>query len=43
MIVIATGLLSKFVSINPMIASISMVLSSLFVVGNALRLKKIKL
>ncbi len=42
MIPIATGMLMKFgLEINPMIASVSMMLSSLCVVFNALRLKKI--
>ena len=44
MIPIATGLFKSIgFSINPMIASIAMVISSLTVVLNALRLKKIKL
>ena len=41
---IAMGLLSRFsITINPMIAGFSMTLSSLTVVFNALRLRKIKL
>ena len=44
MIPIAMGLLSRFsITINPMIAGFSMTLSSLTVVFNALRLRKIKL
>ena len=44
MIPIAMGLLSRFsIAINPMIAGFSMTLSSLTVVFNALRLRKIKL
>lgn len=44
MIPIAMGVLSPFgIAINPMIASLAMVLSSFTVILNALRLKKIKL
>ena len=44
MIPIAMGLLSRFsIAINPMIAGFSMTLSSLTVIFNALRLRKIKL
>ena len=44
MIPIAIGVLSPFgIAINPMIASLAMVLSSFTVILNALRLKKIKL
>ena len=44
MIPIAMGIFSKIgLEINPMIACVSMILSSLFVIFNALRLKKIKL
>ena len=44
MIPIAAGLLKPFgVSINPMIASLAMVLSSITVILNALRLKRIKM
>lgn len=44
MIPIATGILSSFnINMNPMIASFAMTVSSLTVVFNALRLKKIKL
>ncbi len=44
MVPIAMGIFTKFnIAINPMIACVSMILSSLFVVFNALRLKKIKL
>ena len=42
MIPIATGILRNIISINPMIASIAMVLSSLTVILNTLRLRKIK-
>jgi Cu+-exporting ATPase len=43
MIPIAMGLFSNFgLSLNPMIASFAMTISSLTVVLNALRLKKIK-
>jgi Cu+-exporting ATPase len=43
MIPVAIGLLKPFgISINPMIASLAMVLSSLTVILNTLRLKKIK-
>ncbi len=43
MIPVAMGLLKKFgIEISPMIASAAMMLSSLCVVGNALRLRKIK-
>ena len=41
MIPIAMGLFINYgISINPMIACISMIISSLFVIFNALRLKK---
>ena len=44
MIPIAIGLFAKFnIIMNPMIASFAMTLSSLTVVINALRLRKIKL
>ena len=44
MIPIAMGLFSKFnIVMNPMIAALAMTLSSLTVVFNALRLRKIKL
>lgn len=44
MIPIAMGVLSEFgININPMIASLAMVLSSFTVILNALRLKKIKM
>lgn len=43
MIPIATGLFSKYLTMNPMLASISMTLSSLTVMLNALRLNKIKI
>ena len=44
MVPIAMGLFTKFsISINPMIASIAMMFSSLTVVINAIRLKKIKI
>lgn len=44
MIPIAMGAFSKFnITINPMIACVSMIMSSLFVIFNALRLKRIKL
>ena len=42
MILIATGLFRNYITINPMIASISMMLSSITVILNALRLNKIK-
>ncbi len=42
MIPIATGVLRNIISINPMIASLAMVLSSLTVILNTLRLRKIK-
>lgn len=44
MIPIAMGVLSGIgININPMIASLAMVLSSFTVILNALRLKKIKM
>ena len=43
MIPVAAGLLSKYITMNPMLASITMTLSSLTVVLNALRLNKIKI
>lgn len=43
MIPIAMGLFEKYVVINPMIACIFMIISSLTVIFNALRLKRIKL
>lgn len=44
MIPLAMGIFTKWnLTINPMIACISMILSSLFVIFNALRLKRIKL
>ncbi len=44
MIPIATGLFARWhITINPMIASLTMVLSSMFVAFNSLRLNKIKL
>ena len=43
MIPIAMGIFTKFgISLNPMIASFAMMLSSLTVVFNALRLRRIK-
>lgn len=43
MIPVAAGLLSKYITMNPMLASITMTLSSLTVMLNALRLNKIKI
>ncbi len=43
MIPISMGLLKPWISINPMIAGIAMVISSITVILNSLRLKKIKL
>ena len=44
MIPIAVGLFSKFnINMNPMVAGFAMTLSSLTVIFNALRLKKVKL
>jgi Cu+-exporting ATPase len=44
MIPLAMGLLSKWnINMNPMVAGFAMTISSLTVIGNALRLKKIKL
>lgn len=43
MLPVAAGLLSKYITMNPMLASITMTLSSLTVVLNALRLNKIKI
>ena len=44
MIPIATGMFSKFqISMNPMLAALAMTISSLTVVMNALRLKKVKI
>lgn len=43
MIPVASGLLSKYITMNPMLASIAMTLSSLTVMLNALRLNRIKL
>lgn len=43
MIPVAAGLLSKYITMNPMLASIAMTLSSLTVMLNALRLNRIKI
>jgi cation transport ATPase len=42
MVLIALGII-KVIKLNPMLASIAMMLSSLTVILNALRLKRIKL